>query len=79
MIEPKRKNPGDPIELGDILGHPQEPDERYARVMAIRKDIRNARGVTFRRYEPGDGWFPTGTYGTSAFVCAWEPPYVVPG
>jgi hypothetical protein len=67
------KRPGDPIELGDILGHPQEPYERYARVVAIRKDdCRPMQRVIFRLFRNKHEKWPTGEYRNGAFICAWE-------
>jgi hypothetical protein len=67
------KRPGSTIELGDTLGHPNEPDVRYARLVGIRKDeCRPLEWYVFHCYRDGDGRWPTGEYRTSWLIQPWR-------
>jgi hypothetical protein len=67
------KRPGDSIALGDIIGHPLEPYQRYARIVAIRKDdCRRMDAVIFRLFKDNTERWPSGEYCSSAFICPWE-------
>lgn len=55
------KQAGDKIEIGDTVGHPQEMHERFGRVTGFIKGGRPFP-VIIRKFQPGDGWFPTGSY-----------------
>jgi hypothetical protein len=67
------KRAGDPVELGDILGNPQEPYERWARVVGLRKDdCRSIEYVIIRLFSnPAERW-PTGAYRTTWMTVPWE-------
>lgn len=71
------KKPGMVIELGDELGHPMEPGDRYGRVVGIRKDdCKPIEQIIIRKYEPGDRLgIPTGEYRTSWLIVAYEGPH----
>jgi hypothetical protein len=67
------KQPGDSIALGDILGHPLEPDERWARVIGIRKDdCRPIESVIIRLFVDRHERFPSGGYRTTWLAVPWE-------
>lgn len=70
------KEPGMAIELGDELGHPMEPCDRYGRVVGIRKDdCRPIEKIIYRRYEPGDRLgIPTGEHRSTCMCVAYEGP-----
>jgi hypothetical protein len=61
--------PGDPIRLGTCIGYGQEPGSRLGRLVAIiHEPGREIERYVVRRYAPGDGEFPTGTYITTSHV-----------
>ena len=64
--------PGDALQLGDLVGHPMEPSDLYARVVGLRKDkCTPMERVIMRVFQPGDTTFPTGEYRTSWLVVPW--------
>lgn len=66
---------GQPVELGVCLGFAIEPDERWGRLVGIRRDqCPPIQRYIVREYAPGDGEFPTGGYSTTskAFLIAHE-------
>lgn len=67
------KHPGDTAELGDILGHPQEPFVRWARIVGFRKDDCPAiNRVIVRLFaSEGEPW-PSGEYRTTWLLVPWE-------
>jgi hypothetical protein len=68
-----RKRPGDPVALGDIVGHPMEPFERWGRVVGIRKDdCKPIHRTIIRLFVNAQERWPSGEYLTSAFLVAWE-------
>lgn len=68
---------GQPVELGVCLGFAIEPDERWGRLVGIRRDeCRPIQRYIVREYAPGDGEFPTGGYSTTSqvYLIAHEAP-----
>jgi hypothetical protein len=67
------KRAGDTPALGDILGHPQEPYERWARIVGFRKDdCKPIHQVIIRLFaNPNERW-PSGEYRTTGFLIPWE-------
>lgn len=66
------KRKGDTVELGDTVGHPTEPYERFGRVVGIRKDnCKSIEQFVVRMFKPDDSWFPTGEYRTTWFLVAY--------
>lgn len=66
------KKPGDRAELGDILGHPQEPDVRWARIVGFRKDdCRPMDRYIIRLFANPDERWPTGEYRATWLLVPW--------
>ena len=71
-----RKTPGDRAALGDTLGHPQEPEIRWARLVGFCHTCPPIEQIIIRLYaNPKERW-PSGEYRTTSpiFMCAWEGP-----
>lgn len=65
------KQPGDPIQIGDLLGHPMEPWDREGRVTGFIKKVCREDGsietldhpyIIFRKFADDSEPFPTGEY-----------------
>lgn len=58
---------GDPVTLGVCIGFAMEADQRFGRLVAIRKGpMLEIERYVIREYVAGDGEFPTGGYRTSS-------------
>lgn len=68
------KKPGDTAELGDILGNPQEPSRRWARIVGFRKDRKcpPIESVIVRLFANPDERWPSGEYRTTWLLVPWE-------
>jgi hypothetical protein len=59
--------------LGDELGHPIEPSQRWARLVGILKDPAAAKWAVVRVYRPGDRTgIPTGEYRRAWLLVPYE-------
>lgn len=65
------------VRLGDTLGHPQEPGERYGRVVGLGHDDPETGkpyiwgGIVVRKYRGGDGRWPTGSVRSTWMAVRW--------
>lgn len=67
------RKPGDTARLGDILGHPMEPDLRWARIVGFRKDdCKPIESVIVRLFVNEREHWPTGEYRTTWMLVPWE-------
>lgn len=66
------------IRLGDTLGHPQEPHERWGRVVGLSHDDPETGkpyiwgGCVVRKYQDGDGRWSTGAMCSTWMVVPWS-------
>lgn len=58
---------GDPVRLGTCIGFGMEPGYRMGRLVGIvHNPQREIERYVMREFAPGDGWYPTGGYRTTA-------------
>lgn len=73
----RAKRPGDPMEVGDIVGGSIEPGMRYGRIVGfvkshVRLDKLGAARVIIREFRAGDGRWPTGGHVRAWLVIPWD-------
>lgn len=62
--------PGDPVQLGDELGHPMEPGKLHARVVGI---LHKRDRIVIRQYRTDDRiGIPTGDHRITWMAVAYE-------